>query len=203
MLRRDEASDHPLRRRRAESRPGNGCLHCRAERRLLRRGRRAVRPGTHNTAEWHALILGLRLALQARRAACGGQGRLDARGEANQPRVEDKECGATVSADAGRGAVGAVRELARRVDSAQGEPAHRQAGAGAMSPRTLYVSVGGHYRLGRGPTVRSATTLSAALREEEQRAARAAATAGARPRQQRSDVPTALVPVPRSDGDGA
>ena len=46
---------------------------------------------THNTAEWHALMLGLRVAAQARRAACDGQGRLEARGEASQPRVEDEE----------------------------------------------------------------------------------------------------------------
>jgi hypothetical protein len=47
--------------------------------------------GPHNIAEWQALILGLPSGAQARRAACGGQGRLDARGEADKPRVEDEE----------------------------------------------------------------------------------------------------------------
>ena len=106
----DGVGDHPLRRRRAESRPGNGCLHCRVERRLLLQDVKRFDQGTHNIAEYQALILGLRLG-QARRAACGGQGRLDARGEASQRRVEDEESDAAASADAGRGAVGAVREL--------------------------------------------------------------------------------------------
>jgi ribonuclease HI len=64
MLPNDEVGDHPLRRRRAESRPGNGCLHCPVERRLLRPGPQALDQGTHNTAEWEALKLGLRLALK-------------------------------------------------------------------------------------------------------------------------------------------
>ena len=98
-----------------------------------------VDQGTHNTAEWHALILGLRMALKhgERHVVVKGDSMLVVK-QINRD-WKPKECGSAVSAGAGRGTVGALRDLARGVDSAQAGPALRRARTGAMSPRVLCV----------------------------------------------------------------
>ena len=129
--------DHPLRRRRPESRPGNGCLHCRVERRLRRTsGVKRFDQGTHNFAEYHALILGLRLARKhgARKVVVKGDSTLvvkQVNGEwkTKHPTLQPLRAKAVRS-------VGAVRRLVRQVDPARGEPARRRAGSGVMRHRT-------------------------------------------------------------------
>jgi ribonuclease HI len=83
--------------------------------------------GTHNTAEWHALILGLRLALKhgERHVVVKGDSMLVVK----QINREWKQ-GVRLCSLCGRRqrSCWRLRDLARRVDSAQGEPAHRRAG---------------------------------------------------------------------------
>ena len=98
--------------------------------------------GTHNTAEWEALKLGLRLALKRgeRHVVVKGDSTLVVK-QVNRE-WKTKNPALRSLRNGGGGGVGEVQELARRVDSAQGEPGRRRTWADVMSlgPR---VSIGG------------------------------------------------------------
>lgn len=59
----EQAGDHPLRRRRAKSRPVTAACTVELSDGSFDEDVERFDQGAHNTAEWHALILGLRLAL--------------------------------------------------------------------------------------------------------------------------------------------
>jgi ribonuclease HI len=88
--------------------------------------------GSHNTAEWHALILGLRVALKhgERHVVVKGDSMLVVK-HINR---EWKTKNAALLSLRAQAEELFFRDLARRVDSAQGEPAHRRVGTVAISP---------------------------------------------------------------------
>jgi ribonuclease HI len=102
--------------------------------------------GTHNIAEGQALILGLRVALKQgeRHVVVKGLSMLVVR-QINREWTTKNEALRSSRAQA-------EELLARRVDFAQGEPAHRGVGPVAMS-RVLW-SAGDDDRFGRSATAR-------------------------------------------------
>jgi ribonuclease HI len=91
--------------------------------------------GTHNIAEWQALILGLRIALKhgERHVVVKGDSMLVVR-QINGEWKTKNEALRSLRAQAEE-LLARFEILARRVDSAQGEPAHRRVGTVAISRR--------------------------------------------------------------------
>ena len=123
--------------------------------------------GTHNTAEWHALILGLRLALKhgERHVLVKGDSMLVVK----QINREWKTKNATLLSLREQ-----AEELLERFESWHVEwiprkenSARRRAGTGAMSPRPC-LRVGDPWRIGRRGAVRVRGGVTAPLREYQQ-----------------------------------